>query len=98
MSILKNKKILGGLGLIVVIMLGYSVWSSAGSTPPLASDPEGSSSPLSQDLLATLAQLHVIKLDDAVFKDPVFISLSDFGVTIPSQNTGRRNPFAPVGQ
>ena len=30
--------------------------------------------------------------------DPVFASLTDFGVTIPPQNAGRRNPFAPVGK
>lgn len=67
-------------------------WSSKPSGPILVVE---QASPLSGDLLAVLGSLNTIVLDESIFDDPVFESLTDFGVTIPSQATGRRNPFAP---
>ncbi len=96
MNILKNKMVTSGVGVAVVLALVYYVWNSAGSSALLTTTEENS--PLSQEILATLEQLHTIKLNAAVFSDPVFASLTDFGVTIPPQNAGRRNPFAPVGK
>ena len=80
--------LLGGLYVYV------SFFSSPASSPALtASD---SSAALSQSLLATLQSLHTIKLDNSIFSEPSFQSLTDFGVVIPSQPVGRRNPFAPL--
>ena len=73
----------------------YSAYFS-GDTEPLLS--EGSGSPASEELLLTLGSLTSLKLNPAVFSDPVFQSLTDFGVTIPPQPFGRRNPFAPPGR
>jgi hypothetical protein len=97
MDILKNKMVMGGVVAVAVLALGYYLWTST-SSGPLLTDSADSTSPLSQDILATLGQLHTIRLDPGVFTDPVFVSLTDFGVTIPPQTAGRRNPFAPVGQ
>ena len=96
MDILKNKFVVGSIAGVLVLTLIYYVWTSAENSAFLTMT-EGTS-PLSQEILTTLGQLHTIRLDSAVFNDPVFISLSDFGVTIPPQQTGRRNPFAPVGK
>ena len=95
MDLLKNKWVVGGIGGVIVLGLVYYVWTSAASTPLLSSTGEGTS-PLSQEILTTLGQLHTIRLDPSVFIDPVFVSLADFGVTLPPQNAGRRNPFAPL--
>ena len=95
-NLLKNKQVVGGLIVVLVLALGYYIWTSQSSTP-LLTDSSAQVSPGSQEILQTLGQLHTIKLDPALFTDPVFVSLSDFGVTIPPQNAGRRNPFAPVG-
>ena len=95
MDMLKNKWVTGGAGVVVVLALVYYLWASAGSSALLTTT-EGTS-PLSQEILTTLGQLHTITLNPAIFTDPVFASLSDFGVTIPPQQAGRRNPFAPVG-
>lgn len=94
-NILKNKNVIGALAGLAVLGLAYYVWTSAASTPLLSSTTE-EASPVSQEILTTLGQLHTLRLDPAVFSDPVFLSLTDFGVTIPPQNAGRRNPFAPV--
>lgn len=96
MQLFKNKRMIGGLVLFAVAALGYYVWSTGSSQALLSNTGEGAS-PLSQEILATLASLTTIKLDDSIFSDPVFVSLTDFGVTIPEEPIGRRNPFAPIG-
>ncbi|HVU06664.1 MAG TPA: hypothetical protein VHE10_02655 [Candidatus Paceibacterota bacterium] len=48
------------------------------------------------DLLATLRQLKKLRLDDAIFSSPAWLSLKDFGQVIPPQAPGRPNPFAPI--
>lgn len=96
MNFLKNKFVTGGIGAAVLLALVYYLWTSSGGSALLTTTEENS--PMSQEILTTLEQLHTIKLNAAVFSDPVFASLTDFGVTIPPQNAGRRNPFAPVGK
>ncbi len=95
-SLFGNKYVVGGIVLAVVVGLGYYVWQSQSNAPLLSQ--ASATSPSSEQILATLSQLHTIQLDPTLFSDPTFQSLSDFGVTIPSQSAGRRNPFAPLGQ
>ncbi len=35
-------------------------------------------------------------IDRSIFSDPVYLSLVNFRVTIPTPTPGRRNPFAPI--
>jgi hypothetical protein len=93
LDFLKKNKTLTAVVVLVVFVLLYFVLYSTTTPNVSSSDTE---SPASQQLLVTLANLHTIKLDGSIFSDPVFVSLSDFGVTIPPENAGRRNPFAPV--
>lgn len=96
MDFLKNKYVSGGVVAVVVLGLAYYVWTSTGSSD-LLTTADATTSPVSQELLLTLGRLRTIKLDAAIFTDPTFTSLTDFGVTIPPEASGRRNPFAPVG-
>lgn len=92
----KNKWMIGGVLGAAALVWGYFHFFSGGSEPLLTStDP--ASTAVTQELISTLGSLKTIKLDPAIFKDPLFVSLSDFGVVIPPQQTGRRNPFAPLG-
>lgn len=95
MDILKNKFVTGGIAGVVVLALGYYLWTSGGDSSLLTTTE--STSPLSQEILVTLGQLQTITLDPAVFTDPVFVSLNNFSSVIPPQQAGRRNPFAPIG-
>ena len=92
---LKDNKMLA-LGSVVVILgaLLYFMFFSGPSEEAavVAQDDTGS---VSRELVITLSNLNTIRLDASIFDDPVFLSLSDFGVQIPLQNVGRRNPFAP---
>lgn len=89
----KNKAAIGGGVALVLLLYVYLNYFSGGADATLSES--SVTSPLSADILVTLQSIHSITLDNAIFSDPVFISLSDFGVTIPAENVGRRNPFAP---
>jgi|SRR6185503_17454811 len=84
-----------------VIVLGglfyYFTNSNSGSGALLTSSTSSGTSPATQQLLTSLSNLHTITLDNSVFSDPVFVSLTDFGVQIAPENVGRGNPFAPFG-
>ena len=86
------------IGIVIAAMAALYYFYSSGSNAPLLTSSEGTDSPVSQEILATLGNLRTIRLDNSIFSDPLFVSLSDFGVTIPPAAAGRRNPFAPVGQ
>lgn len=92
MPLFKNKLVVGLVAAAAIGGLLYW-WSGSDSAPVLTEEIE---SPLSSDLLLALGNLSTIRLDETIFTDPVFQSLTDFGVTIPPQATGRRNPFAPL--
>jgi hypothetical protein len=88
----KNKMLIGGVVVVALVLWIYFTYFQGGG--PLLSEAQPTS-PVSQELLVTLSNLHTLRLDETIFNDPVFTSLSDFGVTIPPEAVGRRNPFAP---
>jgi hypothetical protein len=90
----KNMTVIIGVLVAAAAFYVYYAYFSGGSQPLLSQPTE---SPASQSLLLTLTSLQSIKLDPALFSDPVFQSLTDFGVTIPPEASGRPDPFAPVG-
>ncbi len=96
LALLKKNMVVIGVIVAAVAVL-YYFYSSSGGGATLTSSAEVES-PVSQEILATLGNLRTIKLDNSIFAEPLFLSLSDFGVTIPPAAAGRRNPFAPVGQ
>jgi hypothetical protein len=93
----QNRLLAVVVALFVFAILYYAFFMNKGSSVALLSSGGGlgNTSPQSQQLLVVLANLRTIQLNDAVFKDPVFLSLNDFGVVITPENAGRRNPFLP---
>ena len=92
----KNKTTIGGVLALVVVVYVYFTYFSGTASAPLTATPIDSA--ISGNLLTTLNSLHTIRLDNSIFTNPLFVSLSDFGVTIPPQAAGRGNPFAPIGK
>lgn len=91
----KNMVVIGVLVAAAAVMYYFATSGGNGATLTSSAEVE---SPVSNEILATLGNLRTIKLDNSIFKEPLFMSLSDFGVAIPPAAAGRRNPFAPVGQ
>lgn len=91
------KKNLVVVGIIIAALGVLYYFYSSGDSGALLTNSAEQESPVSQEILAALGNLRTIKLDNSIFADPLFLSLSDFGVTIPPVAAGRRNPFAPVG-
>ncbi len=90
-----NKTLIGGLVVAIAVVYGiwqYSQTGSGGSS--LSATPTTSAA--GADLLVALTNLQAVKLDDSIFSDPAFQSLSDFGVTLPAQPLGRPNPFSAL--
>jgi hypothetical protein len=96
MQFLKDNKLY--IGLVVVAVLAWwlymTYFSSGSASNTLLETP--TASPLSADVLSTLSSLTVIRLDASLFDDPVFKSLTNYGVDLPQQQAGRHNPFAPL--
>lgn len=90
----KNKMAIGGAAAVAALLYVYFTYFNGDGAALIATPAD---SAISGDLLVTLNSIHTIRLDNTIFTDPVFASLSDFGVTIPPQDAGRPNPFAPLG-
>lgn len=93
----KNKTVTGVLVLAVFIVLCFLFYSWSGNSSSTLTESNSDAGQMGQALLITLAGLNTIRLDGSIFSDPVFVSLTDFGVVIPPQPSGRRNPFLPIG-
>jgi hypothetical protein len=97
-TFIKQNRILSVVVVVFVFVIAFYTFfmGSSGSTGNATLlDTTGANSAASQQLLVTLANLHTIRLDSNIFNDPVFLSLTDFGVVISPESVGRRNPFAP---
>ena len=97
-TIMHNKIAVAGLVIVVAVGAWYFLGGDSG-TPEEGLVTETFTSPASEadrDLVATLLELRSVSLDGAVFSDPIFRSLKDFGSEIIPEPVGRPNPFAPL--
>ena len=93
----ENKTLAGIIVAVVVVVGGYFAYNTGGSDELLTTTTAATpTSQVSKELLSILANLKSISLDTSIFTDEVFISLSDFGTTIPLAPVGRENPFEPL--
>ena len=97
MQFLKDNKLLafGGAAVLIAALVYFMFFSGDDSNQAVVAT-QNETDNVSRELIITLSNLNTIRLDGSIFTDPVFLSLSDFGVQIPLQNVGRRNPFAPL--
>ena len=85
--------------IIIVAFIGYSYFFTGNTNAPaLASeDVTNQNAAVDADLISLLLTLKGINLDDSIFGDPAFQSLTDFGKDLIPEPVGRSNPFAPIG-
>lgn len=81
---------------VIVAYLGYQYFF-APSNEEAITVTETPNSGVDQDLIALLLELRSIRLDNEIFADPLFQSLTDFSKELVSEPVGRPNPFAPFG-
>ena len=93
----QNKVLMLVVTLFVFGIVYYTFFVSKGSTTTLLSTGAtlGDQTQQSQQLLVVLANLRTIQLNDAIFSDPTYLSLTDFSVAITPETVGRHNPFLP---
>ncbi len=87
---------IGFIVIVAVLFVGYQFFF-APSQEAVVSVTQTAEGGIDHDLVALLFELRGIRLDDAVFSDPLFTSLKDFGKDLVSEPIGRQNPFAPFG-
>ncbi len=87
--------------LIIIVVVGAFIYfylngnSNNNSALLQGSSPELSDN-ISMEVLALLNQIQSLKIDSAMFSEPVYRTLVDYSVPIPPQDIGRTNPFAPT--
>ncbi|HEU5114797.1 MAG TPA: hypothetical protein VFT82_03455 [Candidatus Paceibacterota bacterium] len=93
-----SKNLIITIAIIIVIGVAgyYYTTRDRSSDQLLISDFSTSSPAVDNDLLTALRALKQIRLDDSIFKNPVWTSLTDFSKTIPTEVPGRQNPFSPL--
>jgi len=98
-----NKKTLI-IGIIIIVVLAgvwyfYTKGSSGSPTSQLVSStPNAATAIVGTNVLAVLNSVSSIHIDVGLFSTPAYQSLVDYSITVPAQEVGRQNPFAPVGQ
>src|SRR5689334_8114042 len=90
----KNMGIVLGILVVIGALVVYLNFFAGKSTDLLTSSSADIAA--SQEILSILTSLNTIKLDNAIFTNPVFQSLTSYGVELAPENVGRRNPFEPL--
>jgi len=85
------------IALIVAAFIGYSLFFTGDADDLALVMPQGvNQDQTARELLVLFAELSTINLSPAVLSSSIFMSLEDFSREIPSEPTGRVNPFAPI--
>ena len=82
--------------IVIIAAIAYFYFeggSSSNSSLEVTSD---NNAAVGAQVLGLLNQIKSLNIDATFFSNPIFLTLHDFTVPIPSQNVGRTNPFAPL--
>ena len=95
----RYKNILLLIAAVVLLFIAYTILFRGDAPGELLSteEPQGPAAAAERELLGLLIDLKEIELDNAIFSDPAFRSLRDFGQELTPLPIGRANPFAPFG-
>jgi hypothetical protein len=112
MNILKNKKILIVIGIFVVALVAYALMRDSSNTSATGVVKQAVSSNTvttaggsaastldgpGKEFVAQLLAIQNINFNLDFFTDSVFTGLQDWSRPINPQESGRPNPFAPIG-
>jgi len=91
----KNIIIFGVVVVLAIFVYFYFYGGSSSSSGSLLQGQPASAGEVGSSELTLLNQVESLSIDASILNDPVYKSLQDYSVAIPSQNVGRANPFSP---
>lgn len=94
-TLIKNKGTLSIVAIFIVAMFLYNLFFKSETIALLS---ESSNSDVGSDLLKIREGLQKVTLSRMIFSSPGYLLLTDFSTVIPSQATGRPNPFDIIGR
>ncbi len=89
--------VIAGVILLALIAAGYFYTSREriDDSELLVGVPVSHNQVIDGNLLSTLSQLKRLRLDESIFSNQSFVSLTDQSKPLAPQTSGRINPFAP---
>jgi len=91
------KKLLILLGILAMILVFYVIASTGKTGVDDVSYMSDSDLLIrSEKILENTRKIRALRIDQTLFTDSDFASLSDTRVSLPDIRTGRQNPFSPV--
>lgn len=94
-SLEKNKTAVYALLIFAVAIIGYNYLLKSSQESATAGI---SAENIGNDVVQLNQQLQTVTLDQSVFSSAAYKSLTDWAPQLPTPNSGRNNPFAPIGQ
>lgn len=91
----KNKNLIIA---IVVILLAFWAYNTFFKSEGLVTSDNIAADEVGSDVLDLSASLQSVTLDQSLFASPLYKHLIDFSLPIPSQPSGRVNPFDIIGR
>jgi hypothetical protein len=95
----KNKSVVIAAILLVMVIFGYRTFFKTEESPVdvLLLESNGQNQEAGRQIVDLVSVIKSVTLSQDLFASPLYKSLNDFSVDLPSQSTGRSNPFAPIG-
>lgn len=93
--LIKNKILLLVVAIFVIAMFLYNTFLKS---DPLPTPDALSASSIGDDLLKIREELQQVTFDQTLLASPGYLFLVDFSTVVPTQVTGRRNPFDIIGR
>lgn len=96
----KIKQIIIASIVIVAAFVGFKMFFSSSEPADVALTADSAQTAQFADgqlILALLNKLSRVTIDDTIFQDQTFVSLTSFEKPIQDQVAGRKNPFLPIG-
>lgn len=91
------------LAIIAVVTLGLFFYfqgtpndDATSSLTSVGTDGSANAQEVGARVINILNQINSLKIDGEIFSDPAYMTLVDYTITVPEQNVGRPNPFAPL--
>ncbi|MFZ1987810.1 MAG: hypothetical protein WAV21_02130 [Minisyncoccia bacterium] len=92
----KNRSVVIGLGAIVIIAVGYLLFSGSAAPAADLTMSNEAASPAELFFVNKASELGTIEFDTTVLSDPRFLALIDMKTVILPETAGRPDPFAPI--